>query len=171
MASIPVTLPDNVTRYRVFALASFNALFGCGEGIVATRLPLTLRVDVPAFLYYGDDSSFSGFLFFLFAALLIWTVVILNSRISRSVVAFYYRILQMGQKYSNDQSFYLNVFPGSEPDYARKLLNLDSHNEQLRGLKKIICFWKTVYMKEYLEEKICKKLNLLLKSKDKLIEN
>jgi uncharacterized membrane protein len=69
-----------------------------------------------AVLSLAFSSQKSGL--FLFAALLIWMVVILNSRSRRSVVTYHYRILQMSQKYSNDPDFYLNIIPGSESDYA-----------------------------------------------------
>ena len=49
--------------------------------------------------------------------------------------------------------------------------NLQHIREDIRIVKKIVCFWKAVYMKSYLEEKVCKKLSLLLGCKQKLIEN
>jgi hypothetical protein len=44
VVTIPITLPDCVTRYRIFTLAAFDSLFGSNEKTVTTRLPLTLRV-------------------------------------------------------------------------------------------------------------------------------
>ncbi len=53
--SVPVTLPDTLTRYRVVAFALAGArLFGRGEAAITARLPLMVRVSAPRFLNYSD---------------------------------------------------------------------------------------------------------------------
>ena len=39
----------------------------------------------------------------------------------------------------------------------------------MRRQKMVICYGKTMIMKKYIEEKISKKLNILLEQKDELI--
>jgi uncharacterized protein YfaS (alpha-2-macroglobulin family) len=54
-ASVPVKLPDNVTRYRVMAVAVEGARrFGSGEATIVARLPLMVRPSAPRFLNFGD---------------------------------------------------------------------------------------------------------------------
>lgn len=54
-AAVPVTLPDNLTRYRVLAVATDGAArFGVGESSVTARLPLMVRPSAPRFLTWGD---------------------------------------------------------------------------------------------------------------------
>jgi alpha-2-macroglobulin len=52
---VPVKLPDNLTRYRVTAVAiSGPRHFGAGESTITARLPLMLRPSPPRFLNFGD---------------------------------------------------------------------------------------------------------------------
>jgi hypothetical protein len=54
-ASVPVTLPDSLTRYRVMAVAASGARqFGSGEAVLVARLPLMVRPSPPRFLNFGD---------------------------------------------------------------------------------------------------------------------
>ncbi|MDX2086759.1 MAG: Ig-like domain-containing protein [Kofleriaceae bacterium] len=54
-ATVPVTVPDNLTRYRVVALAvAGDKQFGKGESAVTARLPLMVRPSAPRFLNFGD---------------------------------------------------------------------------------------------------------------------
>jgi uncharacterized protein YfaS (alpha-2-macroglobulin family) len=54
-AAVPVTLPDNLTRYRVLAVATDGvARFGVGESTLTARLPLMVRPSAPRFLSWGD---------------------------------------------------------------------------------------------------------------------
>jgi uncharacterized protein YfaS (alpha-2-macroglobulin family) len=54
-ATVPVTVPDNLTRYRVVALAvAGEKQFGKGESAVTARLPLMVRPSAPRFLNFGD---------------------------------------------------------------------------------------------------------------------
>lgn len=54
-ASVDVTLPDNLTRYRVMVVAvSGGKFFGSGESSVTARLPLMVRPSAPRFLNFGD---------------------------------------------------------------------------------------------------------------------
>ena len=49
-------LPDNLTRYRVMAVAVDGAhRFGTGESAITARLPLQVRPSAPRFLNYGDE--------------------------------------------------------------------------------------------------------------------
>lgn len=53
--SVEVDLPDNVTRYRIMAVA-VNGVdeFGSGESSLTARLPITVRPSAPRFLNFGD---------------------------------------------------------------------------------------------------------------------
>lgn len=54
-AAVPITLPDNLTRYRVMAVAvAGDKQFGKGEGTLTARLPLMVRPSPPRFLNFGD---------------------------------------------------------------------------------------------------------------------
>ena len=55
-ASVPLQLPDSVTRYRIMAVAvSGDRFFGTGESQVTARLPLMVRPSPPRFLNFGDS--------------------------------------------------------------------------------------------------------------------
>src|SRR6185295_17201728 len=54
-ATVELTLPDNLTRYRVIAIAvAGERQFGKGENAVTARLPLMVRPSPPRFLNFGD---------------------------------------------------------------------------------------------------------------------
>ncbi len=54
-ASVKVKLPDNLTRYRVMAVAvAGEKQFGTGESAITARLPLMARPSAPRFLNFGD---------------------------------------------------------------------------------------------------------------------
>ena len=54
-ASVTVKLPDNLTRYRVMAVAASGPkAFGSGESTLTARLPLMVRPSAPRFLNWGD---------------------------------------------------------------------------------------------------------------------
>ena len=54
-ATVALTMPDNLTRYRVIAYAVAGATqFGKGESSVTARLPLMVRPSPPRFLNFGD---------------------------------------------------------------------------------------------------------------------
>jgi hypothetical protein len=49
-------LPDNLTRYRVMAVAVHGAdRFGTAESAITARLPLQVRPSAPRFLNFGDE--------------------------------------------------------------------------------------------------------------------
>jgi hypothetical protein len=53
--SLPVTLPDNLSRYRITAVVvDGGTKFGKGESTVTARLPLMVRPSAPRFLNFGD---------------------------------------------------------------------------------------------------------------------
>jgi uncharacterized protein YfaS (alpha-2-macroglobulin family) len=53
--TVEVKLPDNLTRYRVMAIAaSGDHDFGSGEATITARLPLMVRPSPPRFLNFGD---------------------------------------------------------------------------------------------------------------------
>jgi uncharacterized protein YfaS (alpha-2-macroglobulin family) len=55
-ASVQVTLPDNLTRYRVMVVAvAEDRFFGAGESSLTARLPLMVRPSAPRFLNFGDS--------------------------------------------------------------------------------------------------------------------
>lgn len=54
-AAVKVKVPDNLTRYRVMALAvAGEKQFGSGESAITARLPLMARPSAPRFLNFGD---------------------------------------------------------------------------------------------------------------------
>jgi alpha-2-macroglobulin len=55
-ARVQVDLPDNLTRYRVMAVAvdETGKRFGEGESNITARLPLMVRPSAPRFLNFGD---------------------------------------------------------------------------------------------------------------------
>lgn len=55
IAQIRFKLPDNLTRYRVMAVAvSGGKQFGSGESAITARKPLMVRPSAPRFLNFGD---------------------------------------------------------------------------------------------------------------------
>ena len=53
--AVEFELPDNLTRYRVMAVAvDGDHRFGTGESAITARLPLQVRPSAPRFLNYGD---------------------------------------------------------------------------------------------------------------------
>jgi alpha-2-macroglobulin len=54
-----IRLPDNLTRYRISAIAVADAShYGLGEASLTARLPLMLRPSPPRFLNFGDRFEF-----------------------------------------------------------------------------------------------------------------
>ena len=54
-ATISVTLPDNLTSYRVMVVAvAGDNKFGSAESTITAALPLTVRPSAPTFLNFGD---------------------------------------------------------------------------------------------------------------------
>ena len=54
--TVEFDLPDNLTRYRVMAVAVEGAeRFGTAESAITARLPLQVRPSAPRFLNYGDE--------------------------------------------------------------------------------------------------------------------
>lgn len=54
-ASVELKMPDNLTRYRIMAVAvAGEKQFGAGESSVTARLPLMVRPSAPRFLNFGD---------------------------------------------------------------------------------------------------------------------
>ncbi|UCG23871.1 MAG: hypothetical protein JSW55_17320, partial [Chloroflexota bacterium] len=55
-ARVPITLPDNLTRYRIMAVAvDDDKSFGSAEANLTARLPLMVRPSAPRFLNFGDN--------------------------------------------------------------------------------------------------------------------
>ena len=57
--SFEFKLPDNLTRYRVWALAANDQQYGLGEMSFTVQLPIMVRPSPPRFLNYGDTAHFS----------------------------------------------------------------------------------------------------------------
>jgi uncharacterized protein YfaS (alpha-2-macroglobulin family) len=54
-ATVKLTLPDSLTRYRVMAVAASGTnQFGSAEDAITARLPLMVRASPPRFLNFGD---------------------------------------------------------------------------------------------------------------------
>ncbi len=56
-AVVKISLPDNLTRYRVMVVAVDDSgnQFGSGESNITARLPLMVRPSAPRFLNFGDQ--------------------------------------------------------------------------------------------------------------------
>ncbi len=55
-AAVAVALPDNLTRYRIMAVAvAGGKQVGTGEANLTARLPLMVRPSAPRFLNFGDE--------------------------------------------------------------------------------------------------------------------
>jgi uncharacterized protein YfaS (alpha-2-macroglobulin family) len=55
-AKVEITLPDNLTRYRIMVVAVDDGnQFGMGEANLVARLPLMVRPSAPRFLNFGDS--------------------------------------------------------------------------------------------------------------------
>ncbi|CAF1513297.1 unnamed protein product, partial [Didymodactylos carnosus] len=54
-----VKLTDNLTRYRVWAIATNDKQYGLGETSFTVQLPIMIRPSPPRFLNYGDTAHFS----------------------------------------------------------------------------------------------------------------
>ena len=53
--TVPIDLPDNLTRYRVMAVAVDGVdRFGSDESTITARLPVSVRPSAPRFLNFGD---------------------------------------------------------------------------------------------------------------------
>ena len=60
VAHVNVDLPDNLTRYRVMAVAADSgSRFGAGESTLTARLPLQIQPSAPRFANYGDRFDLS----------------------------------------------------------------------------------------------------------------
>ncbi|MBM3463299.1 MAG: hypothetical protein FJX76_14455, partial [Armatimonadetes bacterium] len=54
-ATVRIKMPDNLTRYRVMAVAvAGGRQFGADEATITARLPLMVRPSAPRFLNFGD---------------------------------------------------------------------------------------------------------------------
>ena len=55
-ATIPVKLPDSLTRYRIMVVAvAGDSQFGSADSTITAALPLTVRTSAPRFLNFGDS--------------------------------------------------------------------------------------------------------------------
>ncbi len=54
--SFEFKLPDNLTRYRVWAIATNDKQYGLGEMSFTVQLPVMIRPSLPRFLNYGDTA-------------------------------------------------------------------------------------------------------------------
>lgn len=56
--TVKVKLPDNLTRYRVMAVAVKEGdLFGSADSLITARLPVMVRPSLPRFLNFGDRAK------------------------------------------------------------------------------------------------------------------
>ncbi|MEZ4236443.1 MAG: alpha-2-macroglobulin family protein [Myxococcota bacterium] len=57
-ATVPLKLPDSLTRYRIMVVAAdAEHAFGTGEAAITARLPLMVRPSMPRFLNFGDQAE------------------------------------------------------------------------------------------------------------------
>ena len=56
--TVKVKLPDNLTRYRIMAVAVKDGdKFGSGDEVLTARLPVMVRPSLPRFLNFGDKAK------------------------------------------------------------------------------------------------------------------
>jgi len=56
-ALVDLNLPDNLTRYRITAIASTEKQFGKGESNITAKQPLMIRASAPRFMNIGDAAE------------------------------------------------------------------------------------------------------------------
>ncbi|MGI8544087.1 MAG: alpha-2-macroglobulin family protein [Aridibacter sp.] len=57
-ATVPIKLPDNLTRYRIMAVSvDQTKRFGKGESSITAKQPLMVRPSAPRFMNFGDRIS------------------------------------------------------------------------------------------------------------------
>ncbi|MBA3633379.1 MAG: hypothetical protein H0W58_11330 [Acidobacteria bacterium] len=57
-ATVPIKLPDNLTRYRIMAVSvDAGKRFGSGESSITAKQPLMVRPSAPRFMNFGDNIS------------------------------------------------------------------------------------------------------------------
>ncbi|MCD9186257.1 MAG: MG2 domain-containing protein [Pyrinomonadaceae bacterium] len=56
-AAVDLNLPDNLTRYRITAIAANEKQFGKGESNLTAHLPLMVRASAPRFMNLGDAAE------------------------------------------------------------------------------------------------------------------
>jgi uncharacterized protein YfaS (alpha-2-macroglobulin family) len=57
-ATVPIKLPDNLTRYRIMAVSvDAGKRFGSGESSITAKQPLMVRPSAPRFMNFGDSIS------------------------------------------------------------------------------------------------------------------
>lgn len=56
-AVVDLNLPDNLTRYRITAIASTEKQFGKGESNITAKQPLMIRASAPRFMNIGDAAE------------------------------------------------------------------------------------------------------------------
>ncbi|KAH7352881.1 hypothetical protein KP509_19G068600 [Ceratopteris richardii] len=59
IAEVRIDLPDNLTRYRIWAVAATEAQFGLGESSLDVQLPIMIRTSPPRFLNLEDKALIS----------------------------------------------------------------------------------------------------------------
>lgn len=60
IATVNATLPDNLTKYRITAVAlKDESHFGISESSMVSQLPLNIRPSLPRFLNFGDCAEFT----------------------------------------------------------------------------------------------------------------
>ncbi|KAG2391927.1 hypothetical protein C9374_013412 [Naegleria lovaniensis] len=60
VATVNLTLPDNLTKYRITAVAlKDESHFGISESSMTAQLPLNIRPSLPRFLNFGDCAEFT----------------------------------------------------------------------------------------------------------------
>ena len=55
--STEIKMPDNLTRYRIYAIAvKGTSLYGLGESLITAQLPLSIHPFLPLFINFGDKN-------------------------------------------------------------------------------------------------------------------
>ncbi|CAF4968051.1 unnamed protein product [Rotaria sp. Silwood1] len=93
--SFEIKLPDNLTRYRVWTLATNDKQYGLGEMSFTVQLPIMIRPSPPRFLNYGDTAHISVVLqnqtdlsFLLHAGLRATNAKLLTSQTNQQAVGY-----------------------------------------------------------------------------------
>jgi len=93
--SFEFKLPDNLTRYRVWAIVTNDKQYGLGEMSLTVQLPIMIRPSPPRFLNYGDTAHFSvilqnqtDLLLLLHAGLKVTNAKLITSEINQQLAGY-----------------------------------------------------------------------------------
>ncbi len=114
-ASVKLHLPDNLTSYRIMALAASGSnKFGTAESSLTARLPLSIKPSAPRFLNFGDSCELPLMVYNQSNETLKTEVVLQASNAKLAEKA--------------DKSDNVNVYSANDVHTAAKLVEIKAHD-------------------------------------------